>query len=209
MSFDLCVHEREVAELEQRLAAAEARAVRAEGQVVELRHALSARKWCGHCCPPCPIVGRGCHDYSCTSPGNKNTCRGCGARWNGDNWMAAAHPPAAPLPPSGSEILAVLGCAACGCLLEKHTPECTDCGCWGFFRVGAKRCDNPRCEGTACASETAHHGHGPNVAAPLPGEPAATPCPGYPTWEKPEYAIHCAGCSHPNAKPPTTPKEGT
>ncbi len=37
--------------------------------------------------------------------------------------------------------------------------------------------------------------------APPAAPPEPHPCRGYPTWEKPEYAIHCEGCSHPNARP--------
>ena len=81
-------------------------------------------------------------------------------------WITGPIPSAAA--PEGTST-AKLRCAACGCARDKHSPECSDCGCWGFFRFGAKRCDNPRCEGSACADETAEHDHGPNdvsTAAP-------------------------------------------
>ena len=41
-------------------------------------------------------------------------------------------------------------CAVCHHTHEFQPGRCPQCGCYGFFREGARYCDNTECQGTNC-----------------------------------------------------------
>ncbi len=42
-------------------------------------------------------------------------------------------------------------CGSCQCSRSRHADKgkC-ECGCYGFFPLGAKWCENPACDGSGC-----------------------------------------------------------